>query len=85
MYFKEIRSVAILHPGLPGVLRRFETALLYPRPNPRDIISGQLLPIQAYLGYMTHCNSSCDISPWQNPFLFCLSLQLVTTVHDASC
>jgi hypothetical protein len=32
------------HPGLPGVLRRFETALLYPRPNPQVIISGRLLP-----------------------------------------
>jgi hypothetical protein len=40
-----------LHPGLPGVLRRFESALLYPRSNPWNIISGGLLPIQAYLGY----------------------------------
>jgi hypothetical protein len=30
---------------LPRVLRRFETALLYPRSNPWDIISGGLLPI----------------------------------------
>jgi hypothetical protein len=42
---------AVSHPGLPGVLRRFGTALLYPRSNPRDIISGGLFPIQAYLGY----------------------------------
>jgi hypothetical protein len=32
---------------LTGVLRRFETALLYPRPNPRDIISGWLLSSRA--------------------------------------
>jgi hypothetical protein len=31
----------------PGVLRRFETALLYPRPNPREIIFGRLLPSHA--------------------------------------
>jgi hypothetical protein len=37
------------HPGLPVVLCRFETALLYPRPNPRDtcIISGRLLSSHA--------------------------------------
>jgi hypothetical protein len=42
---------AVTHPGLSGVLRRFEAALLYPRSHPWDIISGGLLPIQAYLGY----------------------------------
>jgi hypothetical protein len=36
-----------IHPSLPGVLRRFETALLYPRPNRRDIISEGLLPSHA--------------------------------------
>jgi hypothetical protein len=40
-----------LHPGLPAVLRRFETVLLYPWFNTYDMISGGLLPIQAYLGY----------------------------------
>jgi hypothetical protein len=36
------------HPGLPGVLRRFETALLHPRVHPRrGIISGGLLPSHA--------------------------------------
>jgi hypothetical protein len=42
---------AVTHPGLPGVLRCFKTALLYPRSHPRDVLSGGLLPIQAYLGY----------------------------------
>jgi hypothetical protein len=37
----------LAHPRQPGVLRRFETALLYPRFNPRDIISGRLLPSHA--------------------------------------
>jgi hypothetical protein len=36
-----------MHPGLPGVLRRFETALLYSRPNLRDIMSGWLLSSRA--------------------------------------
>jgi hypothetical protein len=32
-------NVIICHPGLPGVQRHFETALLHvPRPNPWDII-----------------------------------------------
>jgi hypothetical protein len=45
-------SECSLNPGLPGVLRRFETALLlYPRFNPWDIISGGMSPTQAYLGY----------------------------------
>jgi hypothetical protein len=42
---------AVTHPGLPGVLRRLENVLFYPRFNPWDIISGGLLPTQAYRGY----------------------------------
>jgi hypothetical protein len=36
-------SLPQVHPGLPGVLHRFETAVIYPRPNPKDIISERLL------------------------------------------
>jgi hypothetical protein len=43
----DFNQFPISHPGLPGVLRRFETALLYPRPNPRDIMSGWLLSSRA--------------------------------------
>jgi hypothetical protein len=34
----------VAHPGLPEVLHCFETALLYPRSHPRDIISGGSRP-----------------------------------------
>jgi hypothetical protein len=42
-----ILEFLVMHPGLPGVLRRFKTALLYPRPNRRDIMSGWLLSSRA--------------------------------------
>jgi hypothetical protein len=35
------------NPGLPWVLRRFITVLLYPRYNPWEIMSGGLLPSHA--------------------------------------
>jgi hypothetical protein len=49
------------HPVRPEVLRHFKAALLYPRSNPWDIISGGLLPIQAYLGY--YVTSNCTPLP----------------------
>jgi hypothetical protein len=43
-----IGKAGVWHPGLPGVICHFDTALLYPRFNPWDIILGELLLSHAF-------------------------------------